>query len=231
MAARLELCLAGIDDVELSRLRVRRLRVMMPLVAMALVLTVLGAGLSVKPSADVQAVSDGLLTKMQTWCFIVALAASALAIWIMLYVRAMAARAVSDRDIDPLARRATLRNLIRSRQGGLPMRVRWDDGRWMWLTGNSEVLAPIERHVMTRSHKGVYRLTVALVYHPRSRVIKEIAGLKVEVLEPVWSSIELPLPIWQPYQEWSVSEIGVTAPTRALGIPRARRLSRTGKCR
>jgi hypothetical protein len=49
--------------------------------------------------------------------------------------------------------------------------------------------------VVTRSHKGVYRLTVALVYHPRSSVIKEIAGLKVEVLEPVWSSIELTAPI------------------------------------
>jgi len=210
-AARLGLCLAGIDDVELSRLRVRRLRVMMPLVAMALVLTVLGAGLSVKPSAYVQAVSGQLLTKMQTWCYIVALAASALAIWILLYVRAMAARAVSDRDVDPLARRATLRNLIRSRQGGLPVRVRWDDGLWMWITGSNEVLAPIERHVVTSSHKGVYRLTVALVYHPRSRVIKEIAGLKVEVLEPVWSSIELPAPIPLRYQEWSAIEIDLLA--------------------
>jgi hypothetical protein len=195
IAARLGLCLAGIDDVEVNRVRFRRLRVAMPLVAMALLLTVLGAGLTVKPSAEVQAASSGLPTKLQNWCYIAALAASALAIWILLYVRATVARAVADRDLDPLARRATLRNLIRSREGGLPVRVRWDDGLWMWLTGSKEILAPIERHVVTRSHKGIYRLTVALVYHPRSHVIKEIAGLKVEVLEPVWSSNEIPAPI------------------------------------
>jgi hypothetical protein len=195
IAARLGLCLAGIDDVEVNRVRFRRLRVAMPLVAMALLLTVLGAGLTVKPSADLQAASSGLPTKLQNWCYIAALAASALAIWILLYVRATVARAVADRDLDPLARRATLRNLIRSREGGLPVRVRWDDGLWMWLTGSKEVLAPIERHVVTKSHKGIYRLTVALVYHPRSHVIKEIAGLKVEVLEPVWSSNEIPVPI------------------------------------
>ncbi len=201
IAARLGLCLAGIDDLEVSRVRLRRLRVTMPLVAMALVLIVLGAGLSAKPPADLQAGSPGLLTKLQTWCYIAALAASALAIWILLYVRAMVARAVSDRDKDPLARRATLRNLIRSREGGLPVRVRWDDGIWMWLTGSDEVLAPIERHVVTTSHKGAYRLTVALVYHPRSRVIKEIAGLKVEVLEGAWSSIEGAAPIPLSYRE------------------------------
>ena len=195
IAARLGLCLAGIDDVEVNRVRFRRLRVAMPLVAMALLLTVLGAGLTVKPSADVQAASSALPTKLQNWCYIAALAASALAIWILLYVRATVARAVADRDLDPLARRATLRNLIRSREGGLPVRVRWDDGLWMWLTGSKEVLAPIERHVVAKSHKGIYRLTVALVYHPRSHVIKEIAGLKVEVLEPVWSSNEIPAPI------------------------------------
>ncbi|MGH7761338.1 MAG: hypothetical protein ACREOY_07975 [Candidatus Dormibacteraceae bacterium] len=166
IAARLGLCLAGIDDVEVNRVRFRRLRVAMPLVALALLLTVLGAGLTVKPSAEVQAASSGLPTKLHNWCYIAALAASALAIWILLYVRATVARAVADRDLDPLARRATLRNLIRSRDGGLPVRVRWDDGLWMWLTGSKEVLAPIERHVMTKSHKGIYRLTVALVYHP-----------------------------------------------------------------
>ena|ERR1700688_1447342 len=71
----------------------------------------------------------------------------------------------------------------------------------MWLTGSDEVLAPIEGHVVTTSHKGAYRLTVALVYHPRSRVIKEIAGLKVEVLEGAWSSIEGAAPIPLSYRE------------------------------
>jgi hypothetical protein len=50
-------------------------------------------------------------------------------------------------------------------------------------------------------------------------------------LEPVWSSIELPAPIPLRYQEWSATQIDLLAPTRALGLPRARRLSRTRKFR
>jgi hypothetical protein len=45
------------------------------------------------------------------------------------------------------------------------------------------------------------------------------------------ASIELPAPIPLRYQEWSATEIDLLAPTRALGLPRARRLSRTREFR
>lgn len=192
-AARLGFCLAGIEDAELQRLRFRRLRLISPLIGGALILAVLGGGLMAGRPGMMPAVR-GLATALQSGSYVVAGGLGLAAVAILLYARAIVRSALSDRCADPVARRATLRGLIRARQGGWPVRLQCDDGRWLWLTGSRDVLAPVMGLLTHDGDKRPYRLGVTLVHHSRSRVIKEISGLKVEALERAWASIAVPEP-------------------------------------
>ena len=188
VAARMGLCLAGIEDDELQRLRFRRLRLISPLFGGAVILAVLAAGLTAGQPHGIMVAARGLATALQNGSYVVAGVLSLAALVTLLYTRAIVRRALRDRSTDPVARRATFRGLIRAREGGWPVRLRCDDGRWLWLTGSRQVLAPIQGRLAHDEGKRPYRLTVAVVHHPRSRVIKEISGLKIEALERAWVS-------------------------------------------
>ena len=211
-AARMGLCLAGIDDDELQRLRFRRLRMISPLAGGAVILAVLGGGLTAGLPKGMASATRGLATTLQIGSYIMAGVLSLIALVTLLYTRAIVKRAQRDRATDPVARRATFRGLIRAREGGWPVRLRCDDGRWLWLTGSRQVLAPIQGRLAHDEGKRPYRLTVAVVHHPRSRVIKEISGLKIEALDRAWVGSTVPEPA------------GLTLASAALGATRRARL-------
>lgn len=190
IVAGLGLCLSAIDDDELQRLRLQRLRLTAPLVGAGLIFTVLAPSLNASPLRGILSSDRELIESLQSWIYVAAIAAISVAVWVYLYVRAKISRAHSDRTADPIATRAALRGIIRARVGGSPVRICTDAGTWMWLTGSMDLLSPIARHVVGKGERRAYRVTIAVVYHPRSRVIKEIAGLKVEVLVHAWSFAE-----------------------------------------
>jgi hypothetical protein len=185
-AARMGLCVAGIEDAELQRLRFRRLRLISPLAGGAVIMAVLGGGLTAGQPGAMTPATRGLTSALQSGSYAIAGVLGLAALAILVYARVIVRRALRDRSTDPIARRATLRGLIPARDGGWPVRLRCDDGRWLWLTGSSETLAPVRGHIARDRDKRLYRLTVALIHHPRSRVIKEISGLKIEALDLAW---------------------------------------------
>jgi hypothetical protein len=188
VCARMGLCLAGIDDDEVRRLRFRRLRLISPLAAGAVVLTLLAGALTAGVPRGSLPASRSLATTLQTGSYALAGLMGLAAIAVLIYARIIVRRAIRDRSSDPVTRRASLRGFISAREGGWPVRLQCDDGRWLWLTGSRAVLAPVQGRLAHDRTKRPYRLTVALVHHRRSRVIKEISGLKVEALDPVWVS-------------------------------------------
>jgi hypothetical protein len=186
VGARMGLCLAGIDDDEVQRLRFRRLRIISPLAGGALVLTLLGGALTVGlPNGSLRA-SRSLATILQTGSYAVAGLMGLTALAVLIYARIIVRRAVRDRSADPVARKASIRGFIPAREGGSPVRLQCDDGRWLWLTGSRAVLAPVQGRLAQDGTERPYRLTVAFVHHRRSRVIKDISGMKVEALDQAW---------------------------------------------
>jgi hypothetical protein len=193
-AARMGLCLAGIEDSELQRLRLRRLRLISPLAGGAVILAVLGGGLTAGQPGGILPTTRDLSVALQTGSYAVAGVLSLTALAIFVYARIIVRRALRDRSADPVVRKATIRGLIPAREGGWPVRLRCDDRRWLWLTGSPDVLAPVLGSFAREGGKRPYRLTVALVHHPRSRVIKEVSGLKIEALDRAWVGSHVPEP-------------------------------------
>lgn len=189
VCARMGLCLGGIDDDEVQRLRFRRLRLISPLAVGAVILTLLGSVLTAGLPSGSGATTRSLATTFQFGSYVIAGVLGLGAIAVLIYARIIVRRALRDRSADPVARRATLRGFISARDGGWPVRLQCDDGHWLWLTGSRAVLAPVQGRFTGDKTKRQYRLTVALVHHPRSKVIREISGLKVEVLHPTWRGV------------------------------------------
>lgn len=184
-AAQLGLCLAGVDDRELQRLLFTRLRWMLLSAGGAAFLIVLAGGLSAVP-ADLTRNSGGNPSRtlaLVSYAAAALLALTAVVVW--LYSRTMVRRALRDRNEDPIPCKGTLRRLIASREGGWPLLLRSEQGRWLWLTGSSLTLAPMRRRLAGRVPGRPYRLSVKLTYYPRSRVVHEIAGMAVEDLGEV----------------------------------------------
>jgi hypothetical protein len=179
VCARMGLCLAGIDDDEVQRLRFRRLRLISPLGVGAVILTLLGSVLTAGLPSGSGSTTRSLATTFQFGSYAIAGVLGLGALAVLIYARIIVRRALRDRSADPVARRATLRGFISARDGGWPVRLQCDDGHWLWLTGS----------LTGDKAKRQYRLTVALVHHPRSKVIREISGLKVEVLHPAWRAV------------------------------------------
>ena len=180
------LCLAGVGDGELQRLLFRRLRWIVLWAGAAACLGVLGNGLAAAPpppagtTAPVRAVSFG------AYAVAALLALIAVAIW--LYCRIIVRRALRDRTGYPTPSKGTMRGLITSREGGWALRLRSEQGRWLWLTGSSQALTPMRRRMAGLTPGRPYRLAVTLTYYPRSRVIHEITGMAVEELDAVMAS-------------------------------------------
>jgi hypothetical protein len=94
--------------------------------------------------------------------------------------RTMLVNAGLDRTSTPIAATGRVRRLIVSREGGWPLLLQDQDGRWLWLTGQERDLERT-RAALRRRRPGVdLELRLTLTYYPRTHVIKEITGMTVE---------------------------------------------------
>jgi hypothetical protein len=185
LLARMRLCLAGVEDVELNRLLVRRLRWMVLFGGSAAGCVVLAATTATETVAAPSPAMASMRTDVELGAYAAAvlLALPAAAVW--WYSRAMVRRAMRDRQSTPKVCRATALRIDRAAEGGWPLLLRREDGRRFWVTGSPRVLAPV-RSRMGRAGPG-FRVTVTLQYYRRSRVVKEIRGMAVEALSVAWS--------------------------------------------
>jgi hypothetical protein len=204
LAARMGLCLAGIGDGELQRLRLRRLWWIAVTAGTAAFLLVLGSSVAAgvaralparTPAASQSSGGDASartpspparepVTRPPAVLYSAPAAAPALvALAIWLYTRVILRRALRDREGDATVCRATVRRLITARVGGWPVLLHEEGGRWLWLTGSSRTLAPMRARLSAPDPSRPFRLRVTLTYHPRCRVVKEISGLAIEQLE------------------------------------------------
>jgi len=185
LLARMRLCLAGVEDVELSRLLVRRLRWMVLFGGLSAACVVLAATTATESLAAPSPAMASMRTNVQLGAYAAAvvLALPAVAVW--RYAQAMVRRALRDRQSMPEVCRATALRIVRSADGGWPVLLRREDGRRFWVTGSPRVLAPV-RSRMGRAGPG-FRVTVTLQYYRRSRVVREIRGMAVEALSVAWS--------------------------------------------
>ena len=182
-AARLGLCLAGIQDEELRRLRTRRTRWITCFAGAAALLGVLAGSVA---QSLVLSGPRGSTVLAYWYLYLVAAPPllAALAIW--WYSAAVLRRALGDRTTYPVVRKGTVRRLLAARAGGWPLLLRDVDGRWMWLTGSGEVLLPVRQRLARHRSGRPFQLTITLAVHPRSRVVHEIRGMAVEELGVAW---------------------------------------------
>jgi hypothetical protein len=185
--ARLRLCLAGVDDDELARLRRERLRWLVLLAGTAAALVVLAGGVAAGArGAPAQTSAPHDLGVVATVGYAAAVVPVLAAVALWLYVRTMLRRALYDRERPPVVITGTVRRMIRPSAGGWPLLVRRTGGRGRWLTGSPRTLAPVRGRLTGHSARRTFQLTVTLTYYRRSRVIKEIAGVVVEDLAVAW---------------------------------------------
>jgi len=199
--ARLRLCLASVDDLEVRRLLTQRLRWLVLLSGGAAFFVVLGVqavhqGLSAPPSrapggsgsgsgsggspdaADLQWTLPFAIAYFGTAALLFVLS---LALW--LYCRRKARRALRDREGDPEVCRGLARRVLTARDGGWPILIRTDRGRSLWLTGSPRSLGTIKGRLGARRPERRFQLVVVVTYYPRCRVIREVTGMAVESLE------------------------------------------------
>lgn len=187
LLARMRLCLAGIDEVEVQRLLVLRLRWMVLFGGLAAGGVVIAATTASETVAAPSLVMASMRTDVQLGAYGAAAVMALLAVAVWRYSRAIVRRALRDRESVPEVCRGTALRIIRAREGGWPLLLRRDDGRRFWVTGSPKVLAPI-RGRLGRAGRG-FRVTVTLQYYRRSRVVKEIRGMAVEALSVAWSPV------------------------------------------
>jgi len=185
LLARMRLCLAGVEDVELGRLLVRRLRWMVLFGGLAAGCVVLAATTATETVAAPSLPMAPMRTDVELGAYgaAVLLALAAVAVW--RYSQSMVRRALRDRRSAPEVCRATAVRIVRAAEGGWPLLVRREDGRRFWVTGSARSLAPV-RSRMGRAGRG-FRVTVTVQYYRRSRVVREIRGMAVEALSAAWS--------------------------------------------
>ena len=103
--------------------------------------------------------------------------------------RAVLVNAGLDRTATPIAASGRVRRLLASRDGGWPLLLHDQDGRWLWLTGQERDLERT-RAALRRRRSGVQlELSLTLTYYPRTRVIKEITGMSVEERAPARAAV------------------------------------------
>jgi len=185
LLARMRLCLAGVDDEEIGRLLVRRLRWMVLFGGLAGGCVVLAATTATESIAAPSPPLGQMRSEFELGAYVAAavLCLPAAAVW--WYARAIVRRARRDRESMPEVCRGTALRIIGAREGGWPLLLRSERGRRFWLTGGLAVIGPV-RSRLGRAGPG-YRVTVTLQYYRRCRVIKEIRGMAVEALEVAWS--------------------------------------------
>lgn len=185
LLARMGLCLAGIDDAEVGRLLVRRLRWMVVFGGLAAGCVVLAATTATETVAAPSRAMAAIRTDLELGTYAAAgvLVLPVIAVW--RYAQAIVRRALRDRMSVPEVCRGTVVRIVGAAEGGWPMLVRREGGRRFWVTGSPQALAPV-RSRLGRAGPG-FRVTVTLQYYRRSRVVKEIRGMAVEALSVAWS--------------------------------------------
>lgn len=187
--ARMGLCLGGVDDDELQRLRSRRLGWMLVTGGAAAFLIVLagaasGAHLTAAGTgASAESLALSTLAGMVLYGLAGVPALLCVAIW--LYVGRKIRRARRDRERYPEVCRGTVRRLMIVPDGGWPVLIRSDRGRWMWLTGSEDALRLVRRRLPARRDAASVRFTVTLTHYPKCRVVHTVTGMAVEQLDAV----------------------------------------------
>jgi hypothetical protein len=191
--AKLRLCLAGVDDDELARLRRERLRWLVVLLGAAGSLVVVAGGVAAGArSALPQGSARSALGVAADVGYGAAAGLVVVSLALGLYTRTMVRRAVRDRERIPVVCRGTVRRIVRPGGGGSPVLMRRDGGRGRWLTGSPQTLAPVRGRLTGVSPGRSFQLAVTLTYYRRSRVIKEINGVVVEDLAVAWEMLGVP---------------------------------------
>jgi hypothetical protein len=191
--AKLRLCLAGVDDDELARLRRERLRWLVVLLGAAGSLVVVAGGVAAGArSALPQGSARSVLGVVADVGYGAAVGLVVVGLALGLYTRTMVRRAVRDRERIPVVCRGTVRRIVRPAGGGWPVLMRRDGGRGRWLTGSPQTLAPVRGRLTGVSPGRSFQLAVTLTYYRRSRVIKEINGVVVEDLAVAWEMLGVP---------------------------------------
>jgi hypothetical protein len=174
LLARMELCLAGIDEREVGRLMRARNRWIVVMGGAAAAVLVLANGM--RAGASLFGRRD-----VTSWAFYVPgalLLLAALAIW--LYSRTMIRRAIADRFALPVPLKGTVRRLLAARAGGHPLLLRAEGGRHAWFTGSPEVLRHLRMRVSRAGAGRPLALSVTIRYFPRSHVVEAIPGPAAE---------------------------------------------------
>jgi hypothetical protein len=181
--ARLGLCLASIDEAEIARLLLVRLRWTVVTCGAAAFLVILAGQMVGAPPGPARSVAVN--AEVAEYAGAGALLMAALLVWA--YSRFITRRARADRSRVPEVCKGVVRRLLTARAGGTPVLVRCQSGRWMWVTGSPQVVAPLRERLARARQRSGFRLSVTLVYHPKSRVIKDVPGMAVEAVDAVWS--------------------------------------------
>ncbi len=200
----MSLCLANVDEEELRRFLLVRLRWVALMAGSAALLVVLAGSLAatVAPGQATHPTARPLVTTLSLVVYVVAAGLCLLAVGIWAYSRVLFIRALRDRLAYPTPVTGIVRGLIEARAGGWPVLLRAENGRWLWLTGADDVLRPIRSRRAGRVNGRPLRISVTLLYYPKSRVIREITGMKVEVMEarPAWQAHQAHEGIPEPLQ-------------------------------
>lgn len=199
--ARLGLCLAGIDEAEIARLLLVRLRWMIVTCGAAAFLVVLAGQMVGAPAGPAKSVAVN--AEFGEYAGAGVLLLVALLLWA--YSRFITRRARADRSRVPDVCKGIVRRVLTARDGGTPVLLRCHSGRWMWVTGSSQVVAPLRERLARSRQRFGFRLSVTVLYHPKSRVIKEVPGMAVEAVDAVWTEAPdasgLVLPSVRPHTE------------------------------
>jgi hypothetical protein len=187
LLARLRLCLAGIDELEVRRLLLQRTRWILLTAGGAAFLVALGGTLRTEIASQ-PALWPAPAREAELALYGAAAALGLVTLVLWRYSQAIVRRARSDRSGTPGVCRGTVRWIVTAQDGGWPVLIRRDDGRWLWLTGNPAALALVRSRLARTGGARGYRLTITLVYHRRSRVIERVTGTAVVALQAAWQS-------------------------------------------
>jgi len=185
----MRLCLAGIDEFEVRRFLVKRLQWIVVTAGGAALLVALGGTFRTEIASQ-PALWHGSPPHPELVAYGAAAFLALVTGILWRYGQAKVGRARSDRNATPAVCKGTVRRLVTAREGGWPLLLRLEDGRWLWLTGSPGTLALVRSRVARTARKRGgrgYRLNVVLVYHRRSRVIEKVAGTAVVALQAAWA--------------------------------------------
>ena len=181
------LCLAGVDDDELTRFSATALRKTSVVAFSACALAVVASGF-VAGNAYLH------VAGLSWWSYYLPAAALALlAGTIRFYYLVMRTAALSDREAEPRICSGTAQCLIVVKAGGWPFMMTGPKATWM--SGSDKTLGDVRRRLGSarerrepRANRRQQRITLTVTYYPHCRVVREVTGMAVENLSVAWSA-------------------------------------------